>query len=233
MTIAPRAGSHIPFHSEDAMHDHRMRFAAAALLLAGAACAKTADRTADTATPAARADSAAAVRTDSAGGALATHDSANAARGGWTEPGILGYATAANVGEIAEAKLAEKKATNPAVKAFARQMLADHEMLLKDGQTLAAKLNAKPDTTTGAAHDLVNDSHDELKDLNDKAAGADWDATFIDKEIDGHQKVLDKLQDAAKNTNDADLRAALEKATGKVQEHLTKAQDIKANKLKK
>ena len=225
MTIAPRAGSHIPFHSEDAMHDHRMRFAAAALLLAGAACAKTGDRTADTAAPAARADSA--------GGTVARNDSAEAARGGWTEPGILGYATAANVGEIAEAKLAEKKATNPAVKAFARQMLADHETLLKDGQALAAKLNAKPDTTTGAAHDLVNDSHDELKDLNDKAAGADWDATFIDKEIDGHQKVLDKLQDAAKNTNDADLRAALEKASGKVQQHLTKAQDIKANKLKK
>jgi len=39
--------------------------------------------------------------------------------------------------------------------------------------------------------------------------------------------VLDKLQDAAKNTNDADLRGGLEKATGKVQEHLTKAQDLK------
>jgi putative membrane protein len=79
----------------------------------------------------------------------------------------------------------------------------------------------------------MNDARDELKDLNDKAAGADWDAAFIDKEIDGHQKVLDKLQDASKNSNDADLRAALEKASGKVQQHLTKAQDIKANKLKK
>jgi len=214
------------------MHDHRMALTAA-LLLASVACAKAGDRTADTATPMARADSAAAVRTDSAGGTLAPTDSANAARGGWTEPSILGFATAANAGEIAEAKLAEQKATNPAVKAFARQMLADHQAMLKDGQALAAKLNATADTTTGAAHDLINDSRDELKDLTDKPAGADWDAAFIDKEIDGHQKVLDKLQDAAKNTNNADLRAGLEKATGKVQEHLTKAQDIKTNKLKK
>jgi len=52
------------------------------------------------------------------------------------------------------------------------------------------------------------------------------------KMIDDHQKVLDKLQDAAKNTTNTDLRASLEKATGKVQQHLTKAQDIKANVLK-
>ena len=105
--------------------------------------------------------------------------------------------------------------------------------MLDEGNALAKKLSLAADTTTGDAHDLLNDSRDELKDLNDKAAGADWDATFIDKEIDGHQKVLDKLQDAAKNTTDADLRAALEKSTGKIQQHLTKAQDIKANKLKK
>ena len=163
-----------------------------------------------------RADSVAA-RTDTA-----------VAGGGWNAEKILGYATAANMAEIQEAKLAEKKATNPQVKAFARQMLADHEAMLKDGKTLAAKLKAQPDTANGDAHDLLNGSRDELKDLNDKAAGKDWDKNFIDKEIDGHQHVLDKLQDASKNTNDADLRAGLEKATGKVQEHLTKAQDLKA-----
>lgn len=162
-----------------------------------------------------RADSVAA-RTDTA-----------VAGGGWNAASILGYTTAANMAEIQEAKLAEKKATNPQVKAFARQMLADHEAMLKDGKTLAAKLKAQADTANGDAHDLLNGSRDELKDLTDKAAGKDWDKNFIDKEIDGHQHVLDKLQDAAKNTNDTDLRAGLEKATGKVQEHLTKAQDLK------
>ena len=206
---------------------------AATLLLAGLACAKTGDKTADTAAPQARADSAATVRADSAAATTPRTDSAHTATGGWTEPSILGFATAANASEIDEAKLAEKKATNPAVKAFARQLATDHAAMLKDGQALATKLNATADTTTGAAHDLLNDAHGELKDLTDKAAGADWDAKFIDGEIDGHQKVLDKLQDAAKNTTNADLRAALEKATGKVQQHLTKAQDIKAKTLKK
>ena len=43
-----------------------------------------------------------------------------------------------------------------------------------------------------------------------------------------HQKVLDKLQDAAKSTTDTTVAAGLAKSTAKVQEHLTKAQSIQA-----
>ena len=118
-----------------------------------------------------------------------------------------------------------------AYEAVTRQMVTDHEAMLKDAKSLATKLNAQADTANGDAKDLLKDANDELKELTDKAAGADWDKEFIEKEVDGHQHVLDKLQDAAKNTTDPDLRAALEKATGKVQQHLTKAQDIQA-KLK-
>jgi putative membrane protein len=203
------------------------------LLVATAACAKKGDTAADSARVA---DSIATHTATAPGTVAATDSAANAnatSRGGWTPASVLGFTTAANSGEIAEAKLAIAKATNPAVKAFARELLADHQAMLKDGNALATKLSVTADTLQGDAHDLLNGSRDELKDLTDKAAGADWDATFIDKEIDGHQKVLDKLQDASKNSNDADLRAALEKASGKVQQHLTKAQDIKANKLKK
>lgn len=194
-----------------------------AAVMALAACSKTNDHATDSA--AAVATDTAAARTDSA--------AAHASRGGWTPASVLGYTTAANNGEIAEGRLAETKATNPAVKAFAREMVADHQAMLAEGKTLAGKLSAAADTMADDAHDLMEDTRKELKDLNDKAAGADWDEDFINHEIDGHQKVLDKLQDAAKNTSDADLRAALEKASGKVQQHLTKAQDIKANKLKK
>jgi putative membrane protein len=146
----------------------------------------------------------------------------------WTAPNILGFAYAANNGEIALGKLGEKKATNAQVKAFARQMVTDHTAMLADAKKLATKLSATPDTTAGDAHDLMGHGNDELKDLTDKAAGADWDKDYMDKMIDDHQKVLDKLQDAAKNTTDADTQKALEATTAKVQQHLTKAQDIKA-----
>lgn len=180
-----------------------------------------------------------AVRGDSAAGAMARtdtvhRDTTTVARGGWTETSIVGYTIAADTGEIALGRLAEKKATNPAVKAFAREMVTDHTAMLKADHALHGKLKVNLDSTAigDDAHDMNNHARDEIKDLTDKKAGADWDKDYIDKMIDDHQKVLDKLQDAAKNNTNADVSAALTKATGKVQEHLTKAQDIKANKLK-
>jgi putative membrane protein len=181
-------------------------------------------------TMAARTDSAAG-KVDSATRAMADSGT-SATRSGWTAANTLGFAWAANDGEIKLGQLAETKATNAKVKAFARELVADHRAMLADGKTLATKLSATADTVADNAHDILNHGRDELKDLTDKAAGADWDKDYIDKMVDDHQQVLDKLQDAAKNTTDTDLRATLEKATGKVQQHLTKAQDIKKNVLK-
>ena len=61
------------------------------------------------------------------------------ASNGWTDAQILAFATAANKGEIAEGKLAETKATNAKVKAFARQMVADHTKMLAEGTAFAKK----------------------------------------------------------------------------------------------
>lgn len=198
--------------------------AAAAAIVALAACSKKDDYGRSDTAAGVRDSSAMATTTDSTHAAMS--DSANKANNGWSDANILAYTDAANTGEIQEGQLAEKKATNPAVKAFARQMVSDHKALMASARGLSAK--TKPDTTFGDAQDLANHSRDEIKDLTGKAAGADWDKAFLDDEIDGHQKVLDKLQDASKNTTNQELRTALEKAAGKVQEHLTKAQDLKA-----
>ena len=90
------------------------------------------------------------------------------------------------------------------------------------------KVNATPDSTWDDAKDLASAGADKLKELTDKAKGADWDKNYIESQVDVHQKVLDKLQDAAKSTTDTTVAAGLAKATAKVQEHLTKAQSIKA-----
>jgi putative membrane protein len=168
----------------------------------------------------ARHDSAAAAKTDSATAVNAEHN-------GWSDAQILAYASAANNAEISEGKLAESKAKNAQVKAFARQMVADHQTMLKDGKAFASEHKITPDTTKNDVTGLMKNSRDEVKDLTEKNAGADWDKEFLDKQIDGHKDVLDHLQDAAKGTNNAALRQMLTKASGKVQEHLTKAQALK------
>jgi putative membrane protein len=151
---------------------------------------------------------------------------------GWTDAQILAYTAVANNSEVAEGRLAERKATNPAVKAFARQMVTDHEAMMKERKSFASTNKITPDTTKSDVSDLMKNSHDELADLTKKAAGKDWDGDFIDKEIDGHKAVLDKLQDFEKSTTNTKLKDMLTKAVGKVQEHLTKAEDVKANKIK-
>jgi len=151
---------------------------------------------------------------------------------GWTDAQILAYTAAADSAEVAQGRLAEKKATNPAVKAFAREMVTDHQMMRHEDKTFAASNKITPDTTKSDVTDLMKDSHDAIADWTNKAAGKDWDGAYIDKQIDEHKAVLDKLQNFEKSTTDAKLKDMLNKAVGKVQSHLTKAQDVKDNKLK-
>ena len=193
-----------------------------ALVLSIGACAKKDAATGDTLA----ARDSAGMRRDSSKVGM-QHDSTGAHTNGWTDGHILAFAAAASSGEIAEGKAAQAKARDAGVKAFARQMVTDHQAMLAEGTAFGKKHNVAPDTAQDDVRDLANGSRDHLKDLNGKAAGADWDKAYLDDEIDGHQKVLDKLQDAAKNTTNADLRAMLVKATGKVQEHLTKARALK------
>ena len=162
-------------------------------------------------------------------------DSATASvakRGGWTDASVLGFVGANNAGEVRLGQLGEKKATNPAVKKFAQQLVTEHRALALEMRSLAQKLSVTPDTADGDVHKVMDNARDQIKDLTDKSAGADWDKKYIYNQIDDHKDMLDKLQDAAKNTNSAELRAAIEKVSGKVQEHLTKAQNIKENDLK-
>jgi putative membrane protein len=208
-------------------HAHRLTTISMALLCAAAlgACSKT-ERTADTAaartdSAAGRLDSTAMAKTDS--GMNMAHDA-----GAWTNDHIFGFVHNANAGEIALGKLASTKATNAKVREFGQEMVKDHTQMMKDAHALMSKVNAGVDSTWDDAKDLAGAGADKLKELTDKAKGADWDKNYIDFMVDGHQKVLGKLQDAAKATTDTTVSAGLAKATAKVQEHLTKAQSIQA-----
>jgi putative membrane protein len=180
--------------------------------------------------PAARTDSAAG-RLDSAGNAMAdsAHNNMNmsANAGGWTNDRVFGFTHNADNGEIALGRLASTKGTDAQVKAFGKQMVTDHQAMMNEAHALMGKLNATPDSTWDDAKDVADKGRDKLKDLTDKTAGADWDKNYIESQVDMHQKVLDKLSDAAKNPADSSVAKALVKASGRVQEHLTKAQAIK------
>lgn len=146
----------------------------------------------------------------------------------YSNAATISFAHAANDGEIALGKLAESKATSKDVKAFGKMMVTDHTAMLAEVKALATKTNTMTDSTIDDVRKLINHANDESKELTDKAAGPDWDKNYMDKAVSDHKDVLDHLQNAQKNTTDADIRAALDGAIVKVQTHLTKAQDLRA-----
>jgi putative membrane protein len=191
-----------------------------------AACQKKGDIATSDTTVAPAPVAATGMDTTASGGAVST------TRSDWTDGQIFGFASAASAAEIQAAHLAERKATTPAVKSFAKLMITDHTKMLSDGRALAKKLAITPDSTKSDVSDLQKDANDGLKDLNDKKAGKDWDEDYIEKQVDAHQKVLDKLQDASKGEANPQMKDMLSQAIGKVQEHLTKAKNIKDVDLK-
>jgi putative membrane protein len=150
----------------------------------------------------------------------------------WTDAQILAFTSVANAGEIQEAQIAKSKAINPAVKKFAVLMIADHTKMQAEGKALAAKLAITPDTSKSDVTDLQKSAQKDIKDLTDKKAGKDWDEDYMEKQVDTHQKVLDKLNDASQSAKSPDLKNALNESIATVQGHLTQAKAIKDNTLK-
>lgn len=181
-------------------------------------------------TSAMKADSAAG-HIDTSASAVTSPDSGTPA-GRWADASVMGFATVANRGEIALGKLGEQMATDPAVRSFAHMLVTDHQKLLASTKQMTSKLATTADTAAGDARDLMNHDADEIRTLTGQPKGIDWDRAFIGEAIEGHEKVLSGFQDAAKNSPSASIRSSLEQASGVVQEHLTKAQDIKTNVLK-
>jgi putative membrane protein len=209
----------------------------AAIVLILCACSTRERAAADTtANKVASAVDTAAARVGAAADTAAARTAAAAASvaktGGWTDASIFGFIGANNAREVREGQLGEKKSKNAAVKKLAQQLVTEHRAFALEMRALAQKLSVTPDTADGEVQKVLGKGRDQIKELTDKPAGADWDKKYIDNVIDDHKDMLDKLQDAAKNTNSAELRAAIEKASGKIQEHLTKAQGIKENELK-
>ena len=216
-----------PDYTEEDMDRSLSRFTIASAVAACtvlAACQKKGDvATTDT-----TAASAMTNRTDTtaSGGAVASP------KNDWTDAQILAFAETANAGEVQEGELAQHKATNPAVKNFAKLMVNDHTKMLKDARALSSKLSITPDSSKDDVKDLAKDSQDQVKDLTNKKAGKDWDEDYMGKQVDDHQKVLDKLNDAAQSAKSPDLKNALNESIAKVQGHLTQAKAIKDNTLK-
>jgi len=196
-------------------------------------------------TAAARADSTAVasngVTTDSSGGATGnnmagagaagTAGAASTAGGASGSTTGLGDADIANVihevnaGEIAAGKIAQTKAKNADVKAYAREMVQAHTALDKKG----AKITGQQGATNAAIRDsVVNANQAMSSQLQSANSGADFDKAYIDGQVQGHQNALSFLQAAQNQTQNADLKKMIDAAIPDVQKHLDRAKSLQS-----
>lgn len=196
------------------------------------ACSKG-DKVADTSAVTTPADTMAMAGATTAAGSTATvpnqATSNPASTETMTDAEIFSMLKSANQGEIDAGKLAESKATAPAVKAFARDMVTDHTMLLNQGNALAKKLNVTPQP---AANDSIQSRNEQLLTVLKQASrGGSFDSAYVNNQVQGHQNTLDLVKRAQDQAQNAQLKALLQNAEPVIQRHLDRIRDIQG-KLK-
>lgn len=125
-----------------------------------------------------------------------------------------------DMAEIQLGKLAQQKSTNADVKALGKMMVEQHEKAAAALKATAAKKNITLPTS------LTEDGQKEFKDLNDKS-GHDFDKKYADMMIDGHEKLIKRMEKASEKAEDADIRMWAANMLPTLRTHLEHAKMVK------
>jgi putative membrane protein len=142
-------------------------------------------------------------------------------------------ASASDAFEILSSRIALTHATAPGLKSFAQMMIHDHtkssNRLVAIGGMSKASLEAKMKAGADgkyAANDLIDSSHaDELNSLNSKSS-TDFDKTYIDDQVKGHEDAVSLLEDYAKSGDNKKLKKFAASTLPTVKMHLDKARRL-------
>lgn len=124
------------------------------------------------------------------------------------------YETVAeNYGEIKLAELAVQRSRTSEVKDVAQSLLNEHTTSLNDLKRLAqAKAISVP----------VEEKESSKRKLENIAeeSGGDFDRAWVKEMIDAHENSIDKFEDREDDTEDAEVKAYIEKTLPVLREHL-------------
>jgi putative membrane protein len=147
-----------------------------------------------------------------------------------TDPQIAHIAYTAGVIDINAAKQALSKASNKEVKAFAQDMVRDHEAVNKQALDLVKKLNVTPEDND-TSKTLSKQAADKLAELN-KLKGAAYDKAYVANEVAYHKAVNSALEtQLIPSASNAELKGLLQTGLKIFQGHQQHAEMVAA-KLK-
>jgi putative membrane protein len=145
-----------------------------------------------------------------------------------TDPQIAHIAYTAGVIDITAAKQALKKVSNKDVRAFAEDMVRDHEAVNKQALDLVKKLKVTPeDNDTSKA--LSKQSADKLTEIG-KLSGAAFDKAYIENEVAYHKTVNNALEtQLIPSASNAELKSLLQTGLKIFQGHEQHAEHVAAS----
>lgn len=147
-------------------------------------------------------------------------ESTSAAAPDMTGQAFADTAAASDLFEIESSKLAQAQAKDAKVKAFAGMMIEAHTKSTADLKAAAAK--ASPAVIV--APKLTPEQDADLAAL--KAAGADFDRVYVEKQVAGHEKTLAAVQAYAARGDVAALKEFAAKTAPVVSGHLEEARKL-------
>jgi Predicted outer membrane protein len=122
--------------------------------------------------------------------------------------------------EIEAGKLAQQKGQHADVKAFGKQMVADHTAMSNELKALLQKHNL-----TAPAE--LDQRRKGMLDNLIAANGADFDKAYIAQQDAAHGEAHTLMTGYAQNGDNADLKALAQKAAPKIQSHHDRVNQIK------
>jgi putative membrane protein len=131
-------------------------------------------------------------------------------------------------GEIAQAKLAQKKSKNPKVKKFAAHMIQAHTKSNTKAKAWVKKAKLTPEETP-VSQELTAKGQQNLATL-ESADAAGFDAAYIAAQAQQHQEVLSLIDSRlAPGATDDQLKAFLTETRTMVESHATEAKEIEGS----
>lgn len=132
---------------------------------------------------------------------------------------FINSAATAGVEEVQFGELAKTKATTPAIRGFASQMVKDHTAANEKLTALATSKQFTAPTSMDTMHDSA---YDTLKSSKGRA----FNKLYMDGQVQDHMQVVQAFKDEAQNGTDPDVKAFAQEMVPTLEHHLQMAERL-------
>jgi len=132
---------------------------------------------------------------------------------------FLRHAARDGLAEVQLGQMAAERAMNPEVQRFGQRMVTDHTKANQELMALAQSKNISIPKAT-------DKKHQKTAGALAKKQGADFDREYMRDMVKDHEKAVQLFSTAAKEGQDADIKAFANKTLPTLQEHLQMARQL-------